>query len=116
MVGLVYSRADLGMGLCVCNSVMENVKIGAMGRVPPAARLALGKDRMRPEQTRSVPPRQGASMKQLYTMVHPDEYLRLECLKLAVEYSKDPRWRADPTRSVVQNLQDFADSLLRYVH
>ena len=55
-------------------------------------------------------------MKQLNTMIHPDEYLRLECLKLAVEYSKDPRWRADPTRSVVQNLQDFADSLLRYVH
>jgi hypothetical protein len=47
-------------------------------------------------------------MKQIYTMISPDEYMRLECLKLAVEYRKDPR-------SVVQSLQDFADSLLRYV-
>ena len=48
-------------------------------------------------------------MKQLYTMVHPDEYLRLECLKLALQLSNAPYVE-------MQQLQERADAMLRYVH
>jgi hypothetical protein len=51
----------------------------------------------------------------LFTMVSPDEYMRLECLKLAVELHKDPRFRFDPALSVPMNLENSCNALLRYV-
>jgi hypothetical protein len=49
------------------------------------------------------------------TRQNPDELLRLECLKLAVELHKDPRFRFDPALSVPTNLENSCNALLRYV-
>jgi hypothetical protein len=50
-------------------------------------------------------------MKQLNTMIHPDEYLRLECLKLALQLSM-----SNAPYVQMQALQERADAMLRYVH
>ena len=50
-------------------------------------------------------------MKQLNTMIHPDEYLRLECLKLALQLSM-----SNAPYVGMQALQERADAMLRYVH
>ena len=47
-------------------------------------------------------------MKQLYTMISPDEYLRLECLKLAMQTT-------NAAYIDMEELQGRADGLLRYV-
>jgi hypothetical protein len=68
-----------------------------------------------------VPPRQGTFslsrpkgaqhlMKQLYTMISPDEYLRLECLKLALQDTN-----AVYAYMHMDAVTNRADAFLRYV-